>query len=340
MKPIVLDGSQGEGGGQILRTSLALSLTGGQPIRIENIRSKRSRPGLMRQHLTAVLAAAAVGDADVTGAEIGSTELTFEPRALAGGDYHWSIGTAGSTTLVFQTVLPALLAADRPSRVVLEGGTHNPFAPPFDFLEQAYLPILRRMGAEVSLTLERPGFFPAGGGRWVAEITPIGTWQPIELLERGETRPLRGRVWLSGLPKSIADRETRALVDKLPIETDAIEVKQVEEPRGPGNCLQLAIESDAVTEVMTAFGAAGTPSERVAGELAKEARSYLAADAPVGQYLADQLLLPFALAKGGSFRSIASTLHAKTHIEILQAFLPCTIEEERRGRSDHRFTVN
>lgn len=339
MKPITLDGSQGEGGGQILRSSLALALVTRQPIVIKNIRAKRKRPGLMRQHLTSVRAAAEVGDAVVTGDEVGSTELSFEPRALRGGEYRWSIGTAGSTTLVFQTVLPALLSAEEPSRITLEGGTHNPFAPPFDFLESAYLPVLRKMGAEVSVSLETPGFFPAGGGRWTAEIAPIGGWRPIDLLEKGEVRAPRAKIWLSNLPSTIVERESKELSRKLSIDPDAIEVVSVPEPRGPGNVIHVLAESDAVTEVFTAFGERALSSERVARAVVKDALAYSGAEAPVGPYLADQLLLPFALAGGGEFRATASTLHAKTHVDILETFLSCRITEERRGRHDHQFTM-
>lgn len=165
MSLIVIDGSEGEGGGQVLRTSLALSLITGKPFRIENLRAKRDKPGLLRQHLTAVHAAVQVGDAAVEGASLGSTALTFVPRALRAGDYSFAIGTAGSTMLVLQTVLLPLVLAGGSSTLELEGGTHNPSSPPFDFVERAFLPLLRRMGAEIEIELVRPGFHPAGGGR-------------------------------------------------------------------------------------------------------------------------------------------------------------------------------
>src|SRR6185369_8211050 len=171
-KMIALDGSQGEGGGQILRSALALSLVTGTPFRIDNIRARRARPGLMRQHLTAVEAAAAVGAARTSGAALGSRSLTFAPTTVKAGEHTFSVGTAGSATLVLQTVLPSLLTADRPSSLVLEGGTHNPSSPPFDFLAKAFLPIVAGMGAQVEATLERPGFYPAGGGRFRVTVAP------------------------------------------------------------------------------------------------------------------------------------------------------------------------
>src|SRR6476620_518674 len=162
---ITIDGSVGEGGGQIIRNSLALSLVTGQPFRIVNIRAGRKKPGLLRQHLTAVQAANQIGDAAVDGAEMGSGEVVFRPEGIRAGDYRFAIGTAGSTTLVLQTILPALILAGAPSHLTLEGGTHNPLAPPFDFLAQTFLPHLARFGPTVTATLARPGFFPAGGGR-------------------------------------------------------------------------------------------------------------------------------------------------------------------------------
>ena len=186
---ISIDGTFGEGGGQILRTALGLSLFTGQPFRIEKIRAGRRNPGLLRQHLTAVKAASKIGQAEVTGVNIGSTQLTFTPGRVAPGSYHFAVGTAGSATLVLQTVLPALLTSDdqdRQTHLTLEGGTHNPFAPPFDFLAKAFLPLLERMGARIEARLERYGFYPAGGGRFEIAITPVKKLEPIELNERGK----------------------------------------------------------------------------------------------------------------------------------------------------------
>src|SRR5215831_445162 len=180
-----IDGSLGEGGGQVLRTSLALSALTGQPFEIEKIRASRKKPGLMRQHLTSVQAAARVCNAHVEGAAISSQSLRFAPGPAVAGVYEFQVGTAGSATLVLQTVLPPLLLARGPSRVVVEGGTHNPLAPPFDFLERSFLPLIQRMGPSVELELRRPGFFPAGGGRFHAKIKPVKKLVRFDLLERG-----------------------------------------------------------------------------------------------------------------------------------------------------------
>ena len=187
----ILDGSSGEGGGQILRTALSLSVVTGKPFFIEKIRAGRERPGLLRQHLTAVLAAAEIGVAEVEGAYAGSTQLSFKPSAIKPGRYNFAVGTAGSGTLVLQTILPALMTANEPSYITIQGGTHNQAAPPFDFLAKTFLPQIERMGPRVLVNLEKYGFYPAGGGRFEVEIHPCSTLSPIHLEERGATEKPR-----------------------------------------------------------------------------------------------------------------------------------------------------
>ncbi|MBO0725661.1 MAG: RNA 3'-phosphate cyclase, partial [Blastocatellia bacterium] len=215
---ISIDGSFGEGGGQILRTALGLSLFTGQPFRIEKIRAGRRNPGLLRQHLTAVKAAAKISQAEAQGAHIGSTQLTFTPGRVAPGRYQFAVGTAGSATLVLQTILPALLISDdqeQQTHLTLEGGTHNPFAPPFDFLVKAFLPLLERMGARIEARLERYGFYPAGGGRFEIAVTPVKKLEPIELNERGKILDRRATALVAHLPHSIAERELGVVHKKL-----------------------------------------------------------------------------------------------------------------------------
>jgi len=325
-----IDGSMGEGGGQVLRTALALSLTTRRPLEITRIRAGRQKPGLMRQHLTAVQAAAAVGSAHVKGAEIGSRELRFEPRALRHGSFDFSVGTAGSTTLVLQTILPALALAGGPSTVRLRGGTHNPMAPPFDFLERAFLPLLGRMGAAVDAVLVQPGFYPAGGGECIVTVAPVRRLRPLELLERGEVKRRAARAVVSKLSREIAARELAVVSRLLGWEAEKLEAVSVDSA-GPGNVLTLEIESGGVTEVFTGFGEKGTSAEAVAEKVAREARAYLAAGVPVGEHLADQLLLPMALAGSGAFRTTPLSRHSTTNIEVIRAFLPVAIDVDRDG---------
>lgn len=317
---LTLDGSFGEGGGQILRTSLALSLLTRTAFRLERVRAGRARPGLMRQHLTAVEAAAAIGHARVVGAQVGSQLIEFHPGEVAGGDYRFSVGTSGSATLVFQTVLPALLGAAAPSRLVLEGGTHNPMAPTYEFLARVYLPLLGRMGARVSAELERPGFHPAGGGRFTAAIDPTPLSR-LDLRERGEIRARRATALVSALPLDIAHRELDTVRRRLGWEADCCAALEIDNAAGPGNVVQIEIESEHVTELFSGFGQRGVRAEIVAGRVAAEAADYLDAGVPVGCHLADQLLLPLALAGGGSFRTQAPTDHTTTQMTVIQRFL-------------------
>jgi RNA 3'-terminal phosphate cyclase (ATP) len=318
---IEIDGSLGEGGGQILRTSLSLALATGQPVRLFNLRANRARPGLRRQHLTAVLAAAEVGAADVSGAELHSRELVFRPGRVQAGDYHFAIGTAGSVTLVLQTILPVLVTARGRSSLVLEGGTHNEHAPPFDFIEKTFLPLVNRLGPRVTAQLDRYGFYPAGGGLLRVEIEPVAALGRLELLDRGRILGTRARAVVANLPRHIAERELKVVARKLGLGRKQIEVVEETRSNGPGNVVLIEIPSAHLTEVMTGFGAIGVPAEKVAARAARVAREYLDAEVPVGAHLADQLLLPLALGGGGSYRTLPLTEHARTNMDVIRRFL-------------------
>jgi RNA 3'-terminal phosphate cyclase (ATP) len=313
---IHVDGSQGEGGGQILRTSLALAALEARPLVVSNIRAKRKRPGLLRQHLTAFRAVARICNAAIEGADLGSDRLTFRPGPVQPGHYHFDIGTAGSATLVLQTVLwPLLLRAGAPSTILLEGGTHNPLAPPFDFLADTFAPVLRAMGAAITLRLERHGFHPRGGGRLHVQIQPCTALAPLDLVDAGPVKRRIARAVVADLPASIAERELRALEE---LDLDERRVEAVSS--GPGNVLLVQLERDRVTETIASFGARGVPAERVAARAAAEAKRYLEADVPVGEHLADQLVLPLALAGRGAFRTLPLSQHATTNIDVVAAF--------------------
>ncbi|HEY0160171.1 MAG TPA: RNA 3'-terminal phosphate cyclase [Thermoanaerobaculia bacterium] len=336
---IVIDGSLGEGGGQVLRTSLSLSLLTRTPFRIENIRAKRKSPGLLRQHLTAVNAATQVGAASVEGAHVGSSTLTFIPTALRSGDYAFAIGTAGSTMLVLQTLLLPLALADGPSTVELEGGTHNPSAPPFDFIDRAFLPLLRRMGAEVELTLVRPGFYPAGGGKIQVRIAPAKTLARLELDERGAMTTRCARAVVANLPWTIAEREVKVVAEELEWPEDCLQAHTLTGSAGPGNCISVIAGFEQVTDVFTAFGERGVPAEAVAHNAAKQARRYLNSNAAVGEHLADQLLLPLAVGGGGSFTTTPLSGHSLTNIETIGRFVDRAIATEQVSNGVVRVVV-
>ncbi|MGA2616366.1 MAG: RNA 3'-terminal phosphate cyclase [Thermoguttaceae bacterium] len=336
---VTIDGSRGEGGGQVLRSSLALSLVTGRPFTIENIRAGRKKPGLLRQHLTAVLAAAEVGGADADGAALGSPRLVFRPGPIRSGNYSFRVGTAGSATLVLQTVLPALLLAEGESNLVLEGGTHNPMAPPVDFLEKAYLPLVNRLGPHVDVQLVRPGFYPAGGGEFTVRVQPAMKLGRLDLVDRGEITARRVRALVARLPRHIAERECRTIAQETGWDESSFSIDEVKGCRGPGNVVMIELEAEHVTEVFTAFGQLGVRAEDVAKEALRQAAEYLVAGVPVGKYLADQLMLPLGIgaylsSDGGVFRTMDLSLHTSTHMEILRRFLEIDVQIEQCGPGD------
>jgi RNA 3'-terminal phosphate cyclase (ATP) len=316
-----IDGSQGEGGGQIIRSSLALSMCLGQPFQITHIRANRARPGLQSQHLTAVTAASTIVDADVEGAEIGSQRLVFIPKQVKPGDYRFSIGTAGSTTLVLQTLLPALMMASKTSNLVLEGGTHNHFAPPYDFLLKAFLPLIQRMGPRITTRLERTGFAPRGGGILHITIQPVERLKPLVLTERGKILQQSAEVLLAHLAEHIAYRELKVIADSLGYSPDKLHFHLVESAYGPGNVVLIYVQSESVTEVFSAFGMRGLPAEQVAEKAVNDVKHYLQANVAVGTHLADQLLIPLALAGQGAFLTQKPSLHTMTNMAVIKQFM-------------------
>lgn len=327
----VIDGARGEGGGQVLRTALSLSAITGVPIRVENIRAGRHKGGLLRQHLACVRAIATLSEADVRGDELGSTTLELAPRRVRGGRaYTFSIGSAGSTLLLLQTVLPALLMAEEPTEVVLEGGTHNPLAPTYEFVERAYLPLLRRMGADVESSLEQPGFAPAGGGRVRLRVGP-GRLRPLSLLSRGALVSTTATALVSALPGDVAERELARVSKRLRAQAPACHHRSVAAPRAPGNVLTVELEFEHITEVFTVLGERGLPAEAVADRACAAARVFLDSEAVVGEYLADQLVLPMALAGGGEFVAAGLSSHATTQVDLVREFLGVEVSQRAAG---------
>lgn len=336
---ITIDGSEGEGGGQMVRNSCALSLVTGEPFRISNIRGRRPKPGLMRQHVTAVEAACVISGAECSGLTVGATELEFRPGRVTPGEYRCAVGTAGSTGLVLQTVLMPLVLADGPSRLVLEGGTHNMLAPPFDFIERTFLPVINRMGPSVSARIVRHGFYPRGGGRIEVDITPAPL-APIDCIERGEQLGVAGQTVFTGLLFEIAERMlARARRDLGAWPDDAFAVRELPADQGPGVILMLEARYANVTEVVSGFGQLGVPAERLAKTCAARMNGYIEASAFAGPYLADQLVLPFVLAGGGSLTTVKPSQHTLTAIDIAKRFTGLRIELTRQGAGEHLLTV-
>jgi RNA 3'-terminal phosphate cyclase (ATP) len=335
MKTIQLDGSSG--GGQMLRTALSLAMVTGQPFRMVHIRGKRRKPGLMRQHLTCVKAACEISGGTADGAEIGSTELVFRAGKVRGASYSFAIGTAGSTSLLFQTLLPALLHADGPSTLRLEGGTHNPLAPPFEFIDRVFLPILRRMGAEVEVSLLETGFAPVGGGIIECRIQPCAKLTELHLHDRGELQFTTIRVPTRNLPLNIAGRILQTAMEHFPCEDSTVETR--EPGPGRGVCCLCEAVFENITEITSAFGETNVTAERVGKRAGKLLSDFIGSNAAVGRHLADQLLLPLALAGGGSFTTMVPDDHVATNLQVIESILPIrsSIEEAERGLRILRF---
>jgi RNA 3'-terminal phosphate cyclase (ATP) len=327
-----IDGSRGEGGGQILRTSLALSMITGKPLVMRNIRAGRAKPGLRRQHLACVHAARDLCGATVHGDDVSSKYLEFTPSTLVGGTRTIDIGTMGSSTLVVQTVLLPMIAGGHALRLVIRGGTHNPMAPPFEFLDRVFVPLLRAMGARVSMTLDRHGFVGERGdlGQITVEIGDATKLSPIELVDAPPITSRHATAILARLPTHIADREFGIVIERLGWSRAECEIRETRYG-GPGNALLLEVErGPLVREIVSEIGEKGVRAELVATRACERMADYLEANVPVGEHLADQLLLPLALAGGGRFVCAPLSLHATTNIETIGRFLDVPIRDERQ----------
>ncbi|HEY4090798.1 MAG TPA: RNA 3'-terminal phosphate cyclase [Luteibacter sp.] len=332
---IEIDGHAG--GGQLLRTALALSLCTGEPFAMDGIRGKRERPGLLRQHLTAVEAARDIGGATVEGALPGSMALRFTPGGIRGGDHRWTIGTAGSTTLVLQTVLPALWMHGVAASLAIEGGTHNPQAPSADFIADAFLPVMAKMGLEASFALDSHGFYPAGGGCIRLDLHTSSRPAALDLSTRGEIVEKHARAIVSAIPSKIGERELIVAKARLGLVEGEASLHAVHGAVGPGNALSIRFRAEHGTAVFTGFGEKRVTAEAVAERACAQARAWLDAGVVADTYLADQLLLPMALAGGGSFTTLTPSDHARSNAALIEKFLPVEFEFRDDGRG--RWTV-
>ena len=326
---VTIDGSFGEGGGQILRSSLSLASALSVPTRIENIRARRPKPGLMNQHLAAARAVAKVTDGELGGAAKGSLELPFIPGPIRAGHYSREIGSAGSTTLIFQTLLPILMLAGRESVVTIHGGTHNPMAPPFQYLSECYLPALRLLGIEADCQLLLHGFYPKGGGAMRGTINP---WRacpgPLDLSAEVDWGEPEVEIIIANLPEHVAGREQAELSERLRLDPVAIKVEPLSGEVGPGNAVFIRYRAGGRVTLVTAFGEPGKQAERVAQEVAREAKIFARSRAAVDPRLADQLILPLALGTGGRFSTCEVTEHTRTQAEVVRRFLDLSVTFE------------
>ena len=375
METVLVDGSAGEGGGQILRTSLALVCITGRNLHIENIRAARRNPGLAKQHLSCVRAACEICGGQCKGAAISSQVLDFQPGTIRGGNFAFDIGSAGSATLVIQTILPALFLADKPSTVTVTGGTHNPWAPPFDFLAETFLPAIKTTGFDADCKLEKYGFFPAGGGKITLNVRPHQekAGRTIDFCQPTENIQIHARIYTAKLPAHIAQRQKKLLLQSK-LKFKNIEHIEVTDSDGPGNCIMIRLvaasggslkaegfgdggpslssgrlRSHACgsvlgvggwfgrTTVFTAFGQKGKPSEKVVGEVVSLTENFIQSGAAVDRFSADQLLIYMAISKSGSFTTNDLTTHLTTNIETIKKFLPVDFTIEQQNQT-HRIS--
>jgi RNA 3'-terminal phosphate cyclase (ATP) len=330
---IRLDGSQGEGGGQILRSALTLSLLTGKAFHLHSIRARRERPGLQPQHLMSVRAAAAVGQAKMTGASKGSSELRFEPGSVVAGKYRFPIGTAGATGLVLQTVcLPLALRGSAPSEVMIEGGTHVKHSPCFHFLDTTWRRYLEALGLRLQLKMWRPGFYPRGGGSIDATISPCPRLHRLQMKERSPIKRITGISAVAGLPEEIAMRQARHAARHLRQTGLHVDIREETWEGGPGTVLALALDTAPVPTLFFGLGERGKRAERVADEAVEQVVDFLEADTTaVDPYSADQLALPLAFAEGPSSYTVSEvTQHLLTNIAVIRHFVDREIVCEGR----------
>ncbi len=334
---IQLDGSIGEGGGQILRTALALSMITGKAFELQNIRAGRKKPGLMRQHLVCVNASQQISNAETIGAELHSQNLYFAPQHIQAGKYDFHIGSAGSTMLVLQTILPALMIQENPSQISIHGGTHNPMAPTADFIEHCFVDALQKIGIQIGVQTERAGFFPIGAGQINVNIQPWQDKQYYSNMQRGKLLELQAFATALNIPQHIAERELEVLANRL----DLTHKKQVySQGISQGNSAFVIAKYEHHTQVFSALGEKRKSAENVAKDLAKDVKNYLNCNAVADEYLADQLLLPLALGKGGEFTAQIISEHTHTQAKMIQMFIDCEITFNEINASCHKITVN
>lgn len=330
-KLIEIDGSYGEGGGQILRTALALSAILRKPFTIHHIRSKRKNPGLQAQHLEAVEALARMTEAETEGVKSGSQIITFLPNKILPGDYQFEVRTAGSVTLLLQAIFLPLCLAHGTSRLTLIGGTHVPWSPSFHYLAEVFLPTLEPMGISADANIEKWGFYPRGGGKIRLKINPVHELRPISLTNRGSLKKIRGLSAISNLPKHIAERQRGQALKRIQGELNInaeIALHYDTSSIGQGSFLFLLIEHEKTISGFSSIGARGKSAERVADEAVEAIKDFLGSEGCIDPHLADQLVPFMALAKGNSsLTTTQMTDHLLTNLWVTNHFLEVKIQK-------------
>jgi RNA 3'-phosphate cyclase len=337
---IQIDGSYGEGGGQILRTALGLSAILRKPFSLFHIRSKRKNPGLQAQHLAAVEALARITEAQTEGVRFGSQRIVFIPQKILPGEYQFEVRTAGSITLLLQAIFLPLCFSNGISSVTLIGGTHVQWSPSFHYFSEVFLPTLEGLGVSAVANIEKWGFFPKGGGRIQLKINPIQELRPISLVDRGSLKKIRGISAISNLPRHVADRQKEQALRRIQRELQIggeIAILDNVHSNGPGSFLFLLAEYQRVLAGFSSIGVRGKPAEKVADEAVDSLKDYLESDGCTDPYLTDQLAPFMALAKrNSSITTVRITDHLLTNLWVIQHFLDVTVsikgEKGAKGR--------
>jgi RNA 3'-terminal phosphate cyclase (ATP) len=339
MNTLEIDGSFGEGGGQILRTGLSLSCITGLPFRLRNIRKRRRKPGLMPQHITCVNAVSEVSRARVSGNERGSTELVFIPGKINHGTYVFDIKTAGSISLVLQTILPVLLSADGPSHITIKGGTHVPFSPTYHYIAGVFLPILSKIGIIVESTIAAYGFYPKGGGETAFSIFPTRKINGLKINSKGTLLSLNGYSGVSCLPKTIAERQKNAMLKKLGSLSPNIQVIETPSP-GEGTFVFLTGTYKNTPSGFSALGKRGKPAEEVGQEAAEQFLDFHNVKGSLDPYLSDQVLIYLGLSgEVSSFTTSRITQHLLTNVWVIEKFLKVHYEIDGKIHSEGKIHV-
>jgi RNA 3'-terminal phosphate cyclase (ATP) len=344
---ITIDGSYGEGGGQIVRTALALSCVTGTPVRINNVRKNRSKPGLQPQHLTGVLACARISRATVEGAVLGSGRLVFSPGRIIGGDYAFDVeqtagkGSAGSVALILQAILLPLSRADAPSRIVLHGGTHVPRSPSIQYVSDVFLPVVRLIGINGDIELITWGFYPIGKGDAVARIEPSRELRGLTWDRPGPIARVSGVSAVANLPRTIAERQRSSAAQALAAAGIEADIRLIDAPAvGRGTACFLKTEAHHRIGGFGSLGAIGKRAEAVGREAAEECLTCLKSGATVDRHLADQLLPYLALAHGpSSVTTEAVTTHLLTNLWVIRHFVEREVNVEGMLGEQGRVTI-
>ncbi|MEM0021359.1 MAG: RNA 3'-terminal phosphate cyclase [Fervidicoccaceae archaeon] len=343
---VLIDGSYGEGGGQIVRTSIALSAVSGRPVKIFNIRARRKNPGLQHQHLSAIRAIAMISEGRISGATLGSTEVFFVPGKLRSGNFRIDVGTAGSVTLIAQALLPILPFLPGRTKIEIIGGTDVPWSPTSDYFSTVVVGISEAIGLKFSFEIVKRGYYPKGGGRVIIEIDePPGEIRPFKLIERGELKEIIILSTAHNLPRHVAERQANSAAEMLQSAMREVKLRRVieddskgERPLDPGSSIAIVARTEKSFLGSDSLGERGKRAEVVGKEATEKLIEDLSTGKALDRHMSDMLIPIAALAgRGSELGGAKLTEHAATNVEIVKQLLGVRVEVS--GRKGEPFTL-